>query len=503
LRKDVDYLVKDGRIGVIDELTGRVVSDRHWPDGLQAAIEAKEGLERQSEGRILGSITLQHFLRSYPRLCGMTGTARTASPELFQEYGLHVVVIPTHRPTIRLDRPDLLFSHREAKERAVVAEVGREHATGRPILVGTLTVEESERLAARLVETGVRCEVLNARNDVEEARIVAAAGSLGAVTISTNMAGRGTDIRMGGADEADRAIVASLGGLYVIGTNRHESRRVDLQLRGRAGRQGDPGESRFFVSLDDDLLVRYGLRSLIGARFTPGPEDERIEHPVVVREIARVQRIVEGENLEIRRTLCRYASIVERQRRTVMDWRQTVLTSPESPGIWQRAPDAHATLVSRYGEAATTAAERLATLHHIDRAWADHLALVADVREGIHLVALGGRDPLGHFTAEITMAFATLEHRIEQAVRSDLERALHTGFDVNEGRLKGPSSTWTYLVTDDPFKNQIGMMLTGPGRATFAIGAAALAMPLLILWGAVDRVLGKRPGRSRPPGREV
>ncbi len=502
LRKDVDYLVKDGRIGVIDELTGRVVPDRHWPDGLQAAIEAKEGLERQSEGRILGSITLQHFLRSYPRLCGMTGTARTASLELFQQYGLHVVVIPTHRPTIRLDRPDLLFSHREAKERAVVDEVGREHATGRPILVGTLTVEESERLAARLVETGVRCEVLNARNDAEEARIVAAAGSLGAVTISTNMAGRGTDIRLGGADEADRAIVASLGGLYVIGTNRHESRRVDLQLRGRAGRQGDPGESRFFVSLDDDLPVRYGLRSLIGARFTPSPEDERIEHPVVVREIARVQRIVEGENLEIRRTLCRYASIVERQRRTVMDWRQTVLTSPESPGIWQRAPDANATLVSRYGEAATTAAERLATLHHIDRAWADHLALVADVREGIHLVALGGRDPLRHFTAEITMAFATLEHRIEQAVRSDLERALHTGFDVNEGRLKGPSSTWTYLVTDDPFKNQIGMMLTGPGRATFAIGAAALAMPLLMLWGAVDRVLGKRARRFRPPGRE-
>ena len=300
--------------------------------------------------------------------------------------------------------------------------------------------------------------------------------------------------------------VASLGGFYVIGTNRHESRRVDLQLRGRAGRQGDPGESRFFVSLDDDLLVRYGLRSLIGARFAPSPEDERIEHPVVVREIARVQRIVEGENLEIRRTLCRYASIVERQRRTVMDWRQTVLTGPESPGIWQRAPGcARRARLEGTEKPPRRQRNALATLHHIDRAWADHLALVADVREGIHLVALGGRDPLRHFTAEITMAFATLEHRIEQAVRSDLERALRTdsGFDVNEGRLKGPSSTWTYLVTDDPFKNQIGMMLTGPGRATFAIGAAALAMPLLILWGAVDRVLGRRARRFRPPGRQV
>ena len=196
LRRDVDYLVRDGRIGVIDEHTGRVVADRHWPDGLQAALEAKEGLAAQPDGRILGSITLQHFLRSYPRLCGMTGTARAAAAELDETYGRRVVVIPTHRPLIRIDRPDVIYTNRAAKERAVVAEVVAAHATGRPVLVGTLTVEESARVAGALRDAGVVCAVLNAKNDEAEARIVAEAGARGAVTISTNMAGRGTDIKL-------------------------------------------------------------------------------------------------------------------------------------------------------------------------------------------------------------------------------------------------------------------------------------------------------------------
>ena len=259
LRRDVDYIVRSGRIEIVDEFTGRVVADRHWPDGLQAALEAKEGLARRPDGRILGSMTLQRFLRGYPRLCGMTGTATSCAAELAQLYGLDVVVIPPHVPMVRIDRDDLVFTGREAKERAIVDEIQRAHATGRPVLVGTSTVTESENLAARLRTVGVSCEVLNAKNDAEEAAIVARAGQFGAVTISTNMAGRGTDIRLGG----DR--VVALSGLYVIGTNRHESRRVDLQLRGRAGRQGDPGESRFFVSLDDELLVRYGIRDLIPA----------------------------------------------------------------------------------------------------------------------------------------------------------------------------------------------------------------------------------------------
>ena len=501
LRRDVDYLVRDGRIGIIDELTGRVVPDRHWPDGLQAALEAKEGVERQADGRILGSMTLQHFLRGYPRLCGMTGTARTAAAELKEFYGLGVVVIPTHRPMIRVDHPDVLFAHREAKERAVLEEVVRAHATGRPVLVGTLTVEESERLAERLNRAGVAGQVLNAKNDAAEALVVARAGAVGAVTISTNMAGRGTDIRLGGPDEAERDRVVSLGGLYVVGTNRHESRRIDLQLRGRAGRQGDPGESRFFVSLEDEVLVRYGIQGLLAGRFSPDAPDEPIDSPVAIAEVARAQRIVEGQNFEIRKTLWRYAFVLEEHRRQVMERRQSILEGREVPDVWSHRPERRDALTRLAGEDAVRQAERSVTLHCIDRAWCDHLALAADLREGIHLVSLGGLDPLKRFTTDLTMAFHQLESAVDEGVLDALDR-----IDVSSGRIdlsaidiKGPSSTWTYLVNDDPFRNQIGMLLTGPGKATFAIGAALFAMPLLIFWGLVETLFRRRPGRRADP----
>ncbi len=246
---------------------------RQWPDGLHAAVEAKEGLRLGADGRILGSITLQHFLGLYPHLAGMTATARPAAEELRDFYGLEVTPVPPHRPCVREDLPDLVFASGAARDRALVAEIRRAHASGRPVLVGTASVAASERLAATLAAAGVPCRVLNARNDEEEAAIVAGAGALGAVTISTNMAGRGTDIRLGGADAADRDRVVGLGGLYVLGTCRHESRRIDDQLRGRAGRQGDPGSSRLFVALDDDLLERHGIRGLLpAALFDPAAE---------------------------------------------------------------------------------------------------------------------------------------------------------------------------------------------------------------------------------------
>jgi preprotein translocase subunit SecA len=493
LRRDVDYLVRDGGIGIIDELTGRVVPDRHWPDGLQAALEAKEGIERQADGRILGSITLQHFLQSYPRLSGMTGTAQPSALEFFDFYGLRTVVIPPHRPVIRIDRGDAVFAHRDAKEGAVVDEIARAHHSGRPVLVGTLTVEESERIAARLRSTGVDCEVLNAKNDEAEARIVAAAGEPGAVTISTNMAGRGTDIRLGGHDERERERVVALGGLSVIGTNRHESRRIDLQLKGRAGRQGDPGESRLFISLEDELLVRYGIERLLAGRFVATSGAEPLENPIVVEEIARAQRIIEGQTFEIRKTLWRYASTLEQQRRILMERRQAILTGEITPDVWQRS-ERWNDLVERVGEEAARRAERTVTLHEIDRAWREHLALAADLREGIHLVSLGGQDPLGRFTTEITRAFDRLEESLDDSTLSALER-----LEIKDGALqldrlgiKGPSATWTYLINDDPFRNQIGMLLTGPGRATFAIGAAIASMPLMIAWGVIERWMGKK-----------
>jgi preprotein translocase subunit SecA len=343
----------------------------------------------------------------------------------------------------------------------------------------------------------VACQVLNARNDEEEANIIARAGALGAVTISTHMAGRGTDIRLGGEGGRDRDRVAALGGLYVIGTNRHESGRVDLQLRGRAGRQGDPGESRFFVSLEDELLVRYGIRELIPPRLLPARRDEPIDHPVIRREVTRAQRIIESQNLEVRRTLWRYASLMETQRRRIMERRQALLRNEELPDTRRAEPERRATLVARAGEEEVRRAERDATLFHIDRAWRDHLAFAADLREGIHLVALGGGDPLTRFTTEMVQAFDRMGADIDAAVLEELGRveiaadglALH-GLDV-----KGPSSTWTYIITDDPFRNQIGMMLTGGGRTTIAIYAAVVLWPLLILWGLTDRFLRRRPGR--------
>jgi preprotein translocase subunit SecA len=493
LRRDADYIVRGGRIELVDELTGRVVADRHWPDGLQAALEAKEGLERRSDGHILGSITLQHLLGSYPRLSGMTGTARDAAHELHETYGLRVVVIPTHRPPVRRDQPDVVFTHREAKDAAVVAEVRAAHATGRPVLVGTLTVAESEALAERLRAHGVPCEVLNARNDALEARVVAGAGALGAVTISTNMAGRGTDIRLGGPDEAGRAAVVALGGLYVIGTQRQDSRRVDRQLRGRAGRQGDPGESRFFVSLDDDLLVRYGLRGLLPEPVAPLRQDAPLDHPVVRREIARAQRIIEGQDFEIRRTLARYAWPVEEHRRILHERRQDLLLGRRPPDVWREDPR-YPSLAAAAGEDALRRTEVLVTLLRLDRGWRDHLAFVADLRDGIHLVRLGGGDPLSRFKVESTDAFHRMEDEVDQSVLEALDAVAAAGGSPDAAALdvKGPSATWTYLVSDDPFRDQLGSQLTGPGKTTLAIGAALFAGPLLILLGVVDRLRSRR-----------
>jgi preprotein translocase subunit SecA len=505
LRSDVDYIVRDGRIQIVDEFTGRVVTDRHWPDGLQAALEAKEGLEQRPDGRILGSMTLQRFLRGYHRLCGMTGTAADAATELCAFYGVEVLVVPTHRPMIRVDHPDIVFTNREAKEAAVVAEISHAHESGRPVLVGTLTVEESERLAERLRSAGIVCEVLNAKNDEQEARIVARAGAFGAVTISTNMAGRGTDITLGGEDETSHERVTALGGLYVIGTNRHESRRVDLQLRGRAGRQGDPGESRFFLSLEDDLLVRYGIQNLLRGRFVPRSSDQPTEDPVVCEEIARAQRIIEGQNFEIRKTLSRYSSVIEDQHRVLIERRQALLHGDEVPDAWKNAaPERYAALVASSGEDEVERAERAVTLFHIDRVWREHLAYCADLREGIHLVSLGGMDPLSRFTTDVMTAFRSVEERIDTAVFETLPLATvgAAGLDLGAAGIKGPSSTWTYLVNDDPFRNQILLKLIGPGGTTIAIYSSALLGPLFLLWGVVERFLRKGRGRRTDPFRD-
>jgi preprotein translocase subunit SecA len=493
LERDVDYILRDGKIRLVDEFTGRVVEDRHWPDGLQAALEAKEGLELQPEGRVLGSITLQHFLRLYPGLCGMTGTARPAAGELRELYGLDVVVIPPNRPCVRRDRPDVVFTHQEAKRQALVGRIRRENERGRPVLVGTLSVAESERLAEALRGAGIGCEILNARVDEHEARMVARAGAVGAVTISTNMAGRGTDIRLGGEREEDRDRVVELGGLLVLGTNRHESLRVDHQLRGRAGRQGDPGETQLYISLEDELISRYGIERLIPRRLWPERRDGPLDNPVIRREIARAQRIVEGQNFEIRRTLCRYSEQVETQRRTVERMRREILDGSAPGGRLAFAePDWYAEACARAGKEAVRRAEGQVTLHHLDRRWSEHLAAVADLREGIHLLRVGGRDPLTEFLHVVVDRFREMRERVDDDVTRTMRsiRFGADGIDLEREGLRGPSSTWTYLVNDDPFRDQLGIQLAG--NTGFAAAAALYTGPILILWGLYNRYLRRR-----------
>jgi preprotein translocase subunit SecA len=497
LKRDVDYIVRGGKVELVDESTGRVADKRHWPDGLHAAVEAKEGLRLTSEGRILGQVTLQHFLRLYPRLAGMTATAHTAAEELEAFYGLRTVVIPTHRPMIRTDEADVVFTHQAAKRAALVAEIARVHAAGRPVLVGTASVGESEDLAAALGEAGIACKVLNARNDEQEAAIVARAGAPGAVTISTNMAGRGTDIRLGGADDVRRDEVAALGGLYVIGTNRHASLRIDQQLRGRAGRQGDPGSSRFFVSLEDPLIRRYGVEQLVSARHLPARQEPPVESRLLRTEIARAQRIVEDEGFQLRRTLFGYSDIVEKQRRAILRWRTTVLERGEPQHLLgERSGERYGRLLPVVGQAILDSVERRLLLLAIDRCWSDHLAELRDMREDSVLLAFAGRFPLAEFHRQAGESFQALEDRIEDEVVRDFERIEITpeGVDWDREGLRGPSATWTYLVGENPF-GASGLM--SPAGRTGMV-AAALGAPWLVALHGLGVLWERRRRRDRP-----
>jgi preprotein translocase subunit SecA len=353
------------------------------------------------------------------------------------------------------------------------------------VLVGTSSVRESEALAAALGAAAVPCVVLNAKHDEDEAAIVARAGAPGAVTISTNMAGRGTDIRLGGPDEAHRDAVVALGGLYVLGTSRHESLRIDGQLRGRAGRQGDPGATRFFVSIDDDLFTRYGLTESLrrhGRLDVGGPPDS----PAVRDAIAHAQRVVDGQHFDMRRTLCRYSSLVEIQRRRIADRRRSILGGES---VLERvAPDVRRLGVARLGAETLAAIERRVALHHLDHVWSDHLAWIQDTRESIHLVSLGGKIPLDEFHSQVTGEFLTLPSRIEEAVLDDLRAVIDDGASPEAllARLQAPASTWTYLVNDEPFGSGVSLLKTGNlGKAA---GAALYVGPLLILSLILERL---------------
>ncbi|MEU8279027.1 accessory Sec system translocase SecA2 [Microbispora bryophytorum] len=450
LTRDVDYIVRDGRVHLINSSRGRVAVLQRWPDGLQAAVEAKEHLPASETGEILDSLTVQSLIRRYPQVCGMTGTAIAVADQLREFYDLRIAVIPPNKPCVRVDEPDRVFATLEDKERALLEEIETRHAAGQPILVGTLDVAESERLAEALEARGLSAAVLNAKNDAQEAQIIAKAGRRGAITVSTQMAGRGTDIRLGAGDPDEEQEVAAHGGLYVIGTGRHESSRLDDQLRGRAGRQGDPGGSVFFVSGEDTLLTAYAPDQSLPAAGRDGV----VQAADAAGLVAHAQRVAEGVNLEIHRNTWRYTRIQERQRVEVLEQRDRVLYGDAGArALDQACPERYRELCETAGEEVVERAARQIVLYHLDRCWTEHLGFLADLREGIHLRALGRMNPLDEFNREAVPAYRAMLDEVGRRSKETFEKADVTR-DLAEQGLKRPTATWTYLVQDNPFGSE-------------------------------------------------
>jgi len=453
LQRDKDYIVRDNKIELVDEFTGRVALNRQWPHGLQSALEAKEGLDTQPQGMIRNSIILVHFLQQYKKTAGMTATAQAAAEEFYDFYDLKTVVIPPNKPCVRTDLPDLVFRDEQAKIKALETHIRDIHAAGRPILVGTGSVSESEDLAACIRNAGIACQVLNAKNDEQEAKIVAQAGALNGVTISTNMAGRGTDIQLGEGRAHEYEKVKALGGLHVIGTQRFESRRIDNQLRGRSGRQGDPGSSQFFISLDDELIQRYGLLACI-------PKDCRSEQPLsdprISREIARAQRIIEDQNFQIRKMRWKYSYLLEQHREVIYKKRDDLLKQKKTLHLLEEhLPQRFAQLRSTVPKDVLDQCERAVALYHIDRAWSYYLAEVEHLRMFIHVRSLDGCDPLGEFHKAIARAFYEMQARLNDSMLDTLRTVdiSEDGIDFERAGLKTPAATWTYIINDNPLGN--------------------------------------------------
>jgi preprotein translocase subunit SecA len=469
--RDVDYVVKDGQVIIVDEFTGRLMPGRRYSDGLHQALEAKENVKIESENQTLATITLQNYFRMYDKLAGMTGTADTEAVEFGKIYELDVMVIPTNRDLIRLSYPDVVYRTEREKFEAVVEEIKQMHTTKRPTLVGTVSIEKSERLSTMLKRAGIKHVVLNAKYHEKEAEIVAQAGQPGNVTIATNMAGRGTDIVLGEG-------VAAAGGLHIIGTERHEARRIDNQLRGRAGRQGDPGSSRFYLSLEDDLMRIFGSDRISGVMEKLGMEEGvPIEHKLVTRSIEHAQKQVETRNFEIRKHLLEYDDVMNKQREAIYGLRRKVLEEtnhseyilelsedilrekineriPEKsdPRDWdlqnlqvdlhgqfgmdvdqqklkeleneeqihdflfQKLEQQYTDKKAAIGEERWTLHERMLMLHVIDTQWKDHLYNLDHLKEGIGFRGYGQRDPLVEYKKESFLLFDEMMNRMEDDI---------------------------------------------------------------------------------------
>ncbi|HEU5286986.1 MAG TPA: SEC-C metal-binding domain-containing protein, partial [Candidatus Limnocylindria bacterium] len=497
--KDREYVVKDGEVVIVDEFTGRLMPGRRWSDGLHQAVEAKERVKIQRETRTFATITIQNYFRMYKKLAGMTGTAATEAEELFKVYKLEVTVIPTNRPMVRKDEPDLVYKTEQGKWNAVVADVQERNRAGQPVLIGTTSVDKSQRLSDELRRHGIKHEVLNAKNHEREALIIAGAGQPHAVTLSTNMAGRGVDILLGEG-------VKELGGLHVIGTERHEARRIDNQLRGRAGRQGDPGSTRFFNSLEDDLIRVFASERVAGLMARLGFDDTQpIESGMVTGAITQAQIKVEARNFDIRKRALEFDDVLNNQRQVIYgerrkilekgDVRETVLgylqdeaaalvdaeAATPDPEDWDleklalavgallgrtditagsfkdiQSPDELGDKVAEivdttyeareteFGPEISRAIERWVLLRTIDTHWIEHLTAMEELREGIYLRGYGQQDPLVAYKREAHDFFEQMRSRIAAGVAQTVMRvSVRTAEQAEQAEQQKPQTTST------------------------------------------------------------
>ncbi len=426
--KDKEYVVKDGEIIIVDEFTGRLQPGRRWSEGLHQAIEAKEGVEVQKESRTFASITYQNYFRLYEKLSGMTGTAMTSSEEFYKVYGLNTVAIPTNRAIARVDHDDLIFQTEKGKMKALARRVKELHEKKQPVLIGTVSIEKNEVLSAYLKSEGIPHHILNAKNHEQEGEIIAQAGTLGQVTIATNMAGRGVDIKLGGnpATVEQYEGVKALGGLMVIGTERHEARRIDNQLRGRSGRQGDPGETQFFVSLEDPLMRIFAsdtIKTMMG-RFGI-PEDQPIENRLITRSLESAQTKIEGFHFDSRKNILEYDDVLSHQRTSIYEKRRSALMGDNEvlEGLLNEAIMGDDTLLKmaqekkdRMGEEYFYQNLRRLMLQIIDTFWVDHLEAMDYLRSSVNLRAYGQRDPLVEYKKEGLRLFKDMEEGIQEEV---------------------------------------------------------------------------------------
>lgn len=429
--RDKEYVVKDGEVIIVDEFTGRLMPGRRWSEGLHQAVEAKEGVMVQKESRTFASITFQNYFRLYTKLSGCTGTARTSSEEFYKVYGLDVISVPTNQPIARVDQNDFVFQTEAGKLKAIARKVAELHKKDQPVLIGTVSIENNEVLSKYLTVAGVEHEVLNAKNHEREGSIVAQAGQKGKVTVATNMAGRGVDIKLGGnpAMKEDAEAVRNAGGLFVLGTERHEARRIDNQLRGRSGRQGDPGETQFFVSMEDTLMRVFAtdmIKKMMG-RFNI-PEDEPIENRMISKSLESAQTKIEGFNFDSRKHVLEYDNVLNHQRTVIYEGRRKILSGGEEAVEEYLAPlvstdEKLAKLVeekkTQLGKDFHAGVQRL-ILQTIDLFWVEHLEIMDYLRGSVNLRAYGQRDPLVEYKKEGLKMFKEMEENIATQIMNVL-----------------------------------------------------------------------------------